>query len=433
MPTSLLILAESAADLITWQERLWLPLQSHSLQLFCSVAVGGLLGLLGCFVVLRRMALIGDAISHAVLPGVVIAFLLVSTGIAGLFIGALAAGVATAVAINLVTRFSRAKEDAAIGIVFTAMFAVGIILISRFPEGTHFDLRCFLFGDPLAVQKQDMISIAIVAPLVIGVVVLMFHPLKLLSFDPTLARTMGFNTTALHYTLMILLSATIVAALSSVGVIMAVAMLITPAAMAYQLTNRLWVMLVVSAVAGALSAGIGMFLAFQLNNPPGPMMVVVATVLFVLAVAFAPERGIVMAWLRRRRTRAHIVEEDVLKSLVRAESAGKGAMADLRTLLPEVSGSQVQAAVGRLTRTGMLAAGAQPVLTRAGRAHALELLRSHRLWETYLAEQEFDQDELHREAERLEHAHQLTEALAETLGNPEVDPQGKPIPPPQSS
>lgn len=433
MPTELLLLAQSAADLITWQERLWLPFQSHLLQLSCSVTVGGVLGLLGCFVVLRRMALIGDAVSHAVLPGVVIAFLLVSTGIVGLFLGALAAGIATAIAIDLVTRFSRAKEDAAIGIVFTAMFAVGIILISRLPAGTHFDLRCFLFGDPLAVQMEDMISIAIVTPLVVAVVVLLFHPLKLLSFDPTLARTMGFNTTALHYTLMILLSATIVAALRSVGVIMAVAMLITPAAVAYQLTNRLWVMLVVSTVAGALSAGVGMFLAFQFNNPPGPMMVVVATVLFLLAMALAPERGVVITWLRRRRTRAHIVEEDVLKGLVRAELAGEAPVPVLDTMLPELSGAQVRAAVGRLARAGMLATTPQPALTPAGRTHALELLRAHRLWETYLAEQEVDRTVLHREAERLEHAHQLADALAETLGNPAVDPQGKPIPPPPSS
>lgn len=428
MSAEMLSLVQSASELITWQERLLSPFQDHRLQLVCSMLVGAILGLLGCFVVLRRMALIGDAISHAVLPGVVVAFLLVSTGVTGMFVGALAAGVLTAVAINLVTRFSRAKEDAAIGIVFTAMFAVGIILISRLPAGTHFDMKCFLFGDPLAVGRDDLVSVAVIAPVVVATVVLLFHPLKLMSFDQTLARTMGFNTTALHYLLMILLSATIVAALRSVGVIMAVAMLITPAAFAYQLTNRLWAMLVVSSVTGGISAGVGMFLAFQFNNPPGPMMVLVVTVLFVLAMALAPERGFVVAWLRRRRLRAHVVEEDVLKALARFEER-PGAVSGLDAALSSVRPSTIRAAVGRLMRQGLVSGGVEePLLTGPGRRRAIEMLRSHRLWEAYLAEQDFDQAALHREAERLEHAHEMADELARTLGHPDSDPHGSPIP-----
>lgn len=427
------LLAQAADDLITWQDRITFLFQEHRLQLACSMLIGAVLGLLGCFVVLRRMALIGDAISHAVLPGVVLAFLLVSTSVTGLFLGALVAAVVTAVAVSLVSRFSRAKEDAAIGVVFTAMFAVGVILISHLPKGVHFDLKCFLFGDALAIQPSDLLAIAVVTPIVVAVVVLLFHPLKLLSFDARLARTMGFNTTLLHHLLMVLLSATIVAALRTVGVIMAVAMLVTPAALAYQLTNRFWKMLVLAAASGALAAGVGMFLAFQFNTPPGPMMVLVATGLFLGSVALAPERGLVTAWLRRRRVRRHILEEDLLKALVRAEEGGAPAAAELAAAGPPTAGRLAR--VWRGLVEGGLASGdpAKPALTAAGRQRALGLLRSHRLWEAYLAEQQVDGQYVHPEAERLEHAHDLAEDLAEELGDPRADPHGHPIPRPSAA
>ncbi|MEW6251594.1 MAG: metal ABC transporter permease [Planctomycetota bacterium] len=423
------LLAAGATELITWQERLLMPLTEHAVQLTCTMLIGAVLGLLGCFVVLRRMALIGDAISHAVLPGVVVAFLMGHTGLGGLFGGALAAGVLTAVSINLLGRCSRAREDSTIGIVFTAMFALGIVLISRLPAGTHFDLKCFLFGDPLAIQRTDLLSIATIAPLVTIAVIVLFHPLKLVSFDPLLARTMGFNTTAIHYVLMIMLSATIVAALRSVGVIMAVAMLITPAALAYQLCNRLWTMLVLASLTGALAAGAGMFVAFVTNDPPGAVMVLVATVLFLLAVVFAPERGLLTAWLRRRQIHRHIVEEDLLKALAQRDEerlAAGGAVA----ALPSATTRQVRAALARLVRSG-LASGdvARITLTDAGRRRALEMVRAHRLWETYLAEQHVGRDQVHAEAERLEHAHEVAEELADSLGNPQADPHGSPIPP----
>lgn len=425
------LLAQTAADLVTWQERLTSPFVHHYVQLICSVLVGAVLGLLGCFVVLRRMALIGDAISHAVLPGVVIAFLLVGTGISGLFTGALLAGVLTAVGINLVTRYSRIKEDAAIGMVFTAMFALGVILISALPSGTHFDLKCFLFGDPLAVRNEDLAMILLIAPIVLGVIVLLFHPLKLLCFDATLAQTLGFNTTALHYLLMILLSATVVAALRSVGVIMAVAMLITPAAVAYQVTNRLAPMLAISAGVGALSAGLGMFLAFMADWPPGPAMVLVAAAQFGLAMFFAPERGLLVVWQRRRRIRSHILEEDVLKALVRHEESPALAPADLGAALPAAKESRLSGAVAGLCRAGQVTMrGGRAELTEPGRRRALELLRAHRLWETYLAAQDVADPLLHETAERLEHAHDLADQLADSLGDPDHDPHGHPIPRP---
>jgi ABC-type Mn2+/Zn2+ transport system permease subunit/Mn-dependent DtxR family transcriptional regulator len=402
----------------------WQPLVGSAL-------IGAVLGVLGCFVVLRRMALIGDAISHAVLPGVVVAFLLVSTGITGLFIGALTAGILTAVCINVVSRMSRVKEDAAVGIVFTAMFALGVIMISWLPAGTHFDMKCFLFGDPLAVHRADLISIAVISPIVVGTVLLLFRPLKLVSFDSVMAATVGFNVTALHYLLMILLSATVVAALRSVGVIMAVAMLITPAAVGYQLTNRLQTMIAVAAGTGAASALIGMFLAFQIDCPPGPAMVLVATLMFAATMIFSPQRGVLAERRRRHRVREHIVEEDILKALVRRFENAEAPAAELTQVLESVPAPSVIRAIDRLTREGFVRREQDRCrLTTTGRERAVGLVRAHRLWETYLAEQNIADPELHEWAERLEHAHELAGELSVALGHPTVDPHGEPIPQP---
>ncbi len=427
MDTSVFALA--ATDAISWHERLAMPFVYYWQPLVGSVLIGAILGVLGCFVILRRMALIGDAISHAVLPGVVVAFLLVSTGITGLFLGALVAGILTAVGINVVSRFSRVKEDAAVGIVFTAMFALGVIMISWLPAGTHFDMKCFLFGDPLAVQREDLLSIIVIAPIVLGLIFLLFRPLKLLSFDPVMASTMGFNTTFLHYLLMILLAGTVVAALRSVGVIMAVAMLITPAAVGYQLTNRLQIMVGIAAVTGAVSAFVGMFLAFQVDCPPGPAMVLVATVLFGGAMVFAPERGVLAERRRRRQVHEHIVEEDILKALVRSVKEERASVAELVNLVAEGAAKVVQQAITRLSREGYVVyEEGWCRLTRAGRERGTSLVRAHRLWETYLAEQNIADPELHQMAERLEHAHELAPILDDALGYPEIDPHGETIP-----
>ena len=433
MGTDMALLAATPG--FSFYERLSMVFEHYQQPLIGSVLIGGVLGVLGCFVILRRMALIGDAISHAVLPGVVVAFLLVGTGVTGLFIGALVAGILTAVGINLVSRLSRVKEDAAVGIVFTAMFALGVILISRLPAGTHFDLKCFLFGDPLAVSRTDLISILIITPIVLGTVLVLYHPLKLMSFDPVMASTQGFRTTWLHYLLMVLLSGTVVAALRSVGVIMAVAMLVTPAAVGYQLTNRLMVMIVIAAITGAGAAFVGMLSAFLLDCPPGPAMVLVATVLFLLAMVFAPQRGVLAEHLRRRRVRAHIVEEDVLKSLARTFTMGETTIERLAQALVRIPSVSIRRAVDRLIKEGYVRRAPDGcTLTDSGRSRAIGLIRAHRLWETYLAEQQNLTDpELHEMAERLEHAHALSGELSRALGDPTVDPHGERIPRPDDS
>lgn len=420
-------------------ERLLEPFIYHRAPMIVSTIMGALLGLVGCFVVLRRMALLGDALSHAVLPGVVIAFIIINavTGtlagsweMAGLFLGALLAGLLTTGGVSLIARHSRVKEDSAIGIAFTAMFAVGVILISSMPRGTHFDLKCFLFGEVLAIGKEDLVITRVIAPVVVGLILLFYRPLKLMSFDPQMAAAAGLPTQFLHYLLMGVLSAVIVAALQSVGVIMSVAMLITPAAIAYQLTNRFGVMLLLSAGAGALSALLGLTLAFARNWPPGPAMVVVATALFLLTMAAAPEYGIISKAVRRRRVRAHILQEDVLKSL--RNLGGAAALARLHQAIGlHNRPAHLERGLAALVAEGLVARAPDGVqLTEAGAIRADGLVRSHRLWETYLADKGLPEQRLHEVAEQLEHAHEIAEEVAHELGHPAVDPHGEPIPGP---
>jgi len=397
----------------------------------CSVLVGIACGVLGCFVVLRRMALIGDALSHAVLPGVVIAFLLTgSSGIVSLFVGALAAGLATAILIRLVSSYSRAKEDSAIGIVFTSLFALGIILISSLSRGTHFDLKCFLFGDPLAVGRNDLLMMAVVAPAVLLVVWVVYHPLKLASFDPVVAATMGISVTALHYLLMGMLSATVVAGLKTTGVILVVAMVITPAAAAYQLCTRLWSMLLLAGAFGAVSAAAGMSVAFVTNSPTGPAMVLVATVIFGAAMVGSPSHGLAVRALRRRSVRRHVEGEDVLKAIYRLCEFHPACPATDVMARTGLGRRRVHALLADLRADRLVETGPTGLtLTGPGRARAIELVRAHRLWESYLADAAgLAPDALHAEAERLEHAHELADEIDARLGHPRRDPHGEEIP-----
>lgn len=397
----------------------------------CSMLVGIACGVLGCFVVLRRMALIGDALSHAVLPGVVVALMLTgSSGVAGLLAGALLAGLLTAVAINLVSRFSRTKEDSAIGIVFTALFAAGIILISGLPRGVHFDLKCFLFGDPLAVGSADLLLMAIICPLVLAVVAALYHPMKLVSFDPVVAAAMGVPVAMFHYLLMGMLSATVVAGLKTTGVILVVAMIITPASAAYQLSNRLWLMLALAGLFGAISAAAGMSLAFVTNSPSGPAMVIVATAIFSLCVLLSPHNGLVLDLLRKRRLRDHVEAEDVLKAAYHCTQQRPACTVGAVVDAVRMPLRRVQRVVRLLAqREQVNLNGDELTLTENGRKHAVEMVRSHRLWESYLADQaNLPPDQVHEEAERLEHAHELADEVDRELGHPSLDPHGEEIP-----
>ncbi|TVP84994.1 MAG: metal ABC transporter permease [Alkalicoccus sp.] len=262
--------------------------------LLTAVLVGIICGVIGCFIILRGMALMGDAISHAVLPGVVFSYMLGTS----MFIGAFITGVVTALAIGFISRNSRIKDDAAIGIMFTAMFALGIVVMTSL-RGTSVDLMHYLFGNVLAVSSVNFVITLIIGVLVLVSVLLFYRPLLLSTFDETMARAAGLPVKWIHYLFMLLLSLVTVASLQTVGIILVVAMLITPGATAYLLTDRFPVMLVFSAFFGALSAVIGLFFSVMYDVASGASIVLAASVFFLLAFLFAPKQGLLFKNLRR--------------------------------------------------------------------------------------------------------------------------------------
>jgi manganese/zinc/iron transport system permease protein len=272
-------------------------------------------GLVGNYLILRRMALVGDAISHSVLPGIAIAFLLAnSRSSIVMFLGALAAGIVTTVMIEVIHRKSRVKQDAAIGITFSSLFAIGVILISIFASKVDLDQDCVLYGEigniPLDVPyvklgslilgPPPLVRMGIVAAAIAILIGLFYKQLLISSFDPGLALSVGINPTFVHYGLMAALSVVVVSAFESVGAILVIAMLILPGATASLVSERLPRILGLTVVHAAVSSILGIHLALWLECSIAAAMVVMGAVLFALAWVFSPSRGLLRQWIRSR-------------------------------------------------------------------------------------------------------------------------------------
>ena len=262
-----------------------------------SIMVGIICGIIGCFIILRGMALMGDAISHAVLPGVALSYML---GI-NFFFGAVFTGVLTSLGIGFISQNSRMKNDVSIGIMFTAAFASGIIMITLMKSST--DLYHILFGNVLAVRPSEMWSTLLIGVIVLISIYVFYKELLVSSFDSTMAAAYGLPTRVIHYFLMTLLTLVTVASLQTVGIVLVVAMLITPAATAYLLTNRLWVMLYLSAGIGVLSSILGLYFSYTYNIASGAAVVLAATVLFILAFVLSPKQGLIWRAIKKIRKR----------------------------------------------------------------------------------------------------------------------------------
>jgi len=258
--------------------------------LLIAILVGAVSAVLSCFLVLKGWSLMGDAISHAVLPGIVIAYLLALP----IAIGAFVAGLFAAVSTGYLKDNSRIKEDTAMGIVFTGMFAVGLVMFSRIETDQH--LSHILFGDMLGVTWGDLVETAVIAIGTLLIILAKRRDFLLYAFDPQHARAIGLPVKLLHYGLLAMLSITIVASLKAVGIILVVAMLIAPGAIGFLLAKRFEAMLAI-AVSVAVGSGIlGTFAAFAINGATGPCIVLIQTAVFLAALLFAPGNGL----LRRR-------------------------------------------------------------------------------------------------------------------------------------
>ncbi|MES2506372.1 MAG: metal ABC transporter permease [Verrucomicrobiota bacterium] len=257
--------------------------------LLVAALVGAVCAVLSCYLVLKGWSLMGDAISHAVLPGVVLAYL------AGLPlpVGAFASGLLCATATGWIKANSRIKEDTVMGIVFTGLFALGLVMFSKVQSELH--LNHILFGNVLGIERDDMIQTVVTAGLTLVILLLLRKDLLLFCFDPSHASAIGLNTRAIYYVFLSLLAATIVASMQAVGIILVVAMLVTPGCTARLLTDRFDWMLALAAASSVLASCLGVYVSFFINGSTGACIVLAQALFFVLAFVFAPRHGLIAA------------------------------------------------------------------------------------------------------------------------------------------
>ncbi len=259
-----------------------------------SLVVGILCAVVGCYVVLKSMAFLGDALAHAVLPGIAIAYLVGGN----LTIGALITAIIVSLGIGFISKQGNIREDTAIGIMFTAALSLGIVLISSI-RSYAVDLSHILFGDVLGVSSNDFILTVVIAVIVLVLVLLLYRRFLVVLFDPILAVTQRLRVGLLNTILLLLLAVTIVISLQTVGVALVAAMLVTPPATAYLLTRRLPTMMLLSACFGAFSSLVGLYASFYANVASGAAIVLTATIVFTLVYLFAPQKGVLISLFQR--------------------------------------------------------------------------------------------------------------------------------------
>lgn len=392
-------------------------------------------GVVGCLVILRSMSFLGDALSHAMIAGVAGGYLfmklvfVVEAHAPSMLVGSLIAAIITVASIGFVSRVSRIKNDTAIGIMYTGVFAGGVVLVSIFRNYIHIDLVHFIMGDVLGVADADLWVAAIAAALVLSVIVLFFHQFQLTSFDPIMAASIGMPVVLIDYALTTCVSLVVVSAVSMVGVILVVGLLITPAATAYLLCDRLDRMMALSALFGVTSVAGGLYLCIWLDSAGGGAIMLFCTFQFLVVLVVAPRYGLLANWMRRRRMVPQQLVEDILTSVLRAEVVAVPRSFIERHVGP--SADSLGKALRSMLREGLLEQkDALIALTANGSREANRVLRAHRLWETYLRQVGMPTAEVHEKAHRLEHVHDKESVayLDDLLGHPVRDPHGAKIP-----
>ncbi len=404
---------------------------------------------LGNFLVLRRLSLMGDAISHSVLPGLVIAFIITgSRNPLPMFVGAALAGIGTVVLVELIKRLGRVEPGAAMGVVFSVLFALGVLLIEQVTRGVDLDADCVLHGqleslwwpgapdtiaglftaEALHDIPRQVTTLAITCTAACAFVAIFFKELRIASFDPALATTQGFHAGVMHYALMVLVAGATVASFEAVGSILVIAMLICPAATARLLTDRLSVQVlcsvliaIVTAVTGYFGASVAPAFFGASSVSAAGMIAVTAGALVATAALFSPRHGLIARVLRRRKLARAVALDDLLANLYRAAESDTGATPAVSTAtLPARS----RTVIPRAARDGLISVSDGAIsLTPKGELAATEIVRRHRLWESYLVERAgLATDHVHEPAERLEHV-----PIAPPPG-PRQDPHGRSIP-----
>lgn len=416
-----------------------------------TLLIGFCCGALGSFLVVRKLALLGDTLSHAVLPGVALGFLWnASKDPWAIFVGATGAGVMGVALVGWIQHTTRLKEDSAMGMVLAGFYGLGVSLttmIQNMVMGNKSGLDKFFFGQAAALSSGDLWLLGIISSISIALILLFYKEFLVISFDIGFAKAVGMPVQALHYLLMALLTFAVVVSLQAVGVVLVSALLITPAAAAYLLTDRMHWVLVLAAGFGMISGILGAFISYLSNNlPTGPLIVLGSTTIFTLALIFGPKHGLLTKALRRRRQRQRIALENTLKSVFHlSESSGFtrkefsiAALANERNQDLASTEKEVRALVAaQLARhvdseNGAEWSGqARFQLKKAGWLRACEIVRNHRLWELYLTNAaQYQSDHVHDDAEEIEHliGEDIVQRIEERLKSPIQDPHGKLIP-----
>lgn len=401
----------------------------------------------GTILVLRRMSLMGDAISHTVLPGIAIAFLVTgSRDPTAMLIGAVVVGLLTAFLVQAIQSLGKVEVGASMGIVFTVLFAFGLVLMRQAVDHVDIDPDCVLYGsielawfdqdpDGLGIPRGAIVNgVMLLANLI--VMLLFYKEFKITSFDPALAKSQGIHPSFMHYLLMTMTAATAVAAFETVGSILVVAMFIVPPATAYLLTNRYGMMFILAIGLSILAAALGhvsaitvpTWFGFSGTSTAGAMAVATGF-LFICAWVASPSQGILAKLWHRISMRLLVIREDILGVLWRLEERGQQQLNALQ--LSEAIGAtrwMVRVALMGLQKKDSIAReDVHWFLTERGRIRATKLVRAHRLWEVYL-DKHFPQDshQLHQSAERLEHV--TTPSMHSSLGDAKEDPHGSKVP-----
>ena len=439
---------------LDWQTDGWIIVAGS----LCAIAAS----LLGNFLVLRRLSLMGDAISHSVLPGIAAAFLFSGTrGSVVVLIGAASMGLLTVWLTELIRKYGKVEESAAIGVVFTSLFAVGLIMMVRAGDKIDLDPSCVLYGNlemiilekvatPFGEVPQVVVTISVVCLLNAICIAVFFKQWQVSTFDPLLSQAQGISPTLFHYMLASLVAVTCIASFEAVGNILVVAMLVVPAATAFLLCKRLPAMILVSVVIGTASAITGHMLAISVPVAFGfksvnsaAMMAVASGIFLVIAVIASPKAGVLVRLIEQRTVARKIIGEDILALLYRhserrmennniPENRSVLAKRDIAEQL-KITLQRLSSVTSELVRNGWVSMTQTSIaLTDKGHRVAQNLIRSHRLWEQYLSVEVNASDaRLHAQAESLEHFtnSSMRDKLDAETGQSMLDPHGRSIPP----
>lgn len=408
---------------------------------FGSMLLASSAAVVGCFTLLRKRALVGDAIAHSVLPGVCLAFLVnEQKNPVWLLVGAFFTGWLSLICIDWITSTTKVKEDAAIGLVLSVFFGIGILLLTSIQQmgnASQSGLDKFLFGKAASLVQEDLIVFTTVSLILIVTVWLFFKEFTLISFDINFATSLGLPVKRIEWILTSLTVLAVVTGIQAVGVVLMAAILITPAAAAKYWTDKLIVLILLAALFGAIAALTGAYISFlSPAMPTGPWMVMVISFIAVASFFFAPQKGIVAKWLLYRRNKQQIVDENILKTFFHLNEKEKFFFQErnMSELMEKrkMGKNILSAGLRRLIKDGYLEKYKSSwKLTKEGKERGQRITRLHRLWELYLTQYlHIAPDHVHDDAETIEHVitPDLEEKIREQLHYPDVDPHNSEIP-----